>query len=42
MAAEVWSSNLVVKVKEPEPSEYGLLRADLILLATCIRGRFPN
>ncbi len=30
-AAEVWSSDLVVKVKEPQPSEYGLLRPDLIL-----------
>ena len=31
-AVEVWSaSDLVVKVKEPQPSEYGLLRPDLIL-----------
>lgn len=31
-AAEVWSrSGLVVKVKEPQPSEYGYLRKDLIL-----------
>ncbi len=30
-AAEIWSSDLVVKVKEPQPSEYGLLRPDLIL-----------
>ena len=30
-AAKVWSADLVVKVKEPQPSEYGLLRPDLIL-----------
>src|SRR5580700_4472570 len=30
-AADVWSSDLVVKVKEPQPSEYGLLRPELIL-----------
>src|SRR5258708_31867427 len=31
-AAEVWArSDLVVKVKEPQPSEYGFLRPELIL-----------
>src|SRR5262249_27709780 len=31
-AAEVWSrANLVVKVKEPIPSEYAFLREDLVL-----------
>src|ERR1700680_1809887 len=30
-AADAWSADLVVKVKEPQPSEYGLLRPDLIL-----------
>jgi len=31
-AADVWrKSDLVVKVKEPQPSEYGFLRPDLIL-----------
>ncbi|HET9321125.1 MAG TPA: alanine dehydrogenase [Bryobacteraceae bacterium] len=31
-AADVWrNSDLVVKVKEPQPSEYGFLRPDLIL-----------
>ncbi|HXI44130.1 MAG TPA: alanine dehydrogenase [Bryobacteraceae bacterium] len=31
-AAEVWSkADLIVKVKEPQPSEYGYLRPDLIL-----------
>jgi alanine dehydrogenase len=30
-ATGVWSADLVVKVKEPQPSEYGLLRPDLIL-----------
>jgi alanine dehydrogenase len=30
-AAEAWAQELVVKVKEPLPAEYGFLRADLIL-----------
>jgi alanine dehydrogenase len=30
-ASEAWSGDLVVKVKEPLPAEYGWLRADLIL-----------
>ncbi|MEZ5402946.1 MAG: alanine dehydrogenase [Bryobacteraceae bacterium] len=30
-AAEVWRANMVVKVKEPQPVEYGYLRSDLIL-----------
>lgn len=31
-AAEVWNrANMVVKVKEPQPQEYGFLREDLIL-----------
>src|SRR6202046_1182398 len=31
-AAELWSkSDLVVKVKEPQPSEYGFLRPGLVL-----------
>ena len=30
-AAEAWSAELVVKVKEPLPEEYGFLRRDLIL-----------
>src|SRR6202049_1686600 len=30
-AADAWSADLVVKVKEPQPSEYSLLRPDLIL-----------
>jgi alanine dehydrogenase len=30
-AAEIWAADLVVKVKEPQPSEYGLLRPDLVL-----------
>jgi alanine dehydrogenase len=29
--AEAWRADLVVKVKEPLPSEYGFLRADLVL-----------
>ncbi len=30
-AADAWQANIVVKVKEPQPEEYGLLRPDLIL-----------
>lgn len=31
-AAEVWTrANMVIKVKEPQPAEYGFLREDLIL-----------
>jgi alanine dehydrogenase len=30
-AADVWASDLVVKVKEPQPSEFGFFRPDLIL-----------
>ncbi|WP_454294807.1 alanine dehydrogenase [Salana multivorans] len=30
-AAQAWDAELVVKVKEPEPEEYGLLRDDLTL-----------
>jgi alanine dehydrogenase len=31
--AEVWSAHMVVKVKEPQPSEYEFLRPDLVLFA---------
>ncbi len=30
-AAEAWAAEVVVKVKEPQPSEYGLLRPGLVL-----------
>jgi alanine dehydrogenase len=30
-AADAWSANMVVKVKEPVPAEYGFLRDDLLL-----------
>ncbi len=30
-AAEAWSAEMVVKVKEPQPSEFGFLRPDLLL-----------
>jgi alanine dehydrogenase len=30
-AAEAWSADMVIKVKEPIPSEYGFLREDLLL-----------
>src|SRR5579884_3602259 len=32
-AAEVWDADMVLKVKEPLPPEYGYLRPDLILFA---------
>ena len=32
-ADEVWAADLVVKVKEPQPEEYGYLRSDLTLFA---------
>lgn len=30
-AADAWSGNMVVKVKEPQESEYGFMRGDLLL-----------
>jgi alanine dehydrogenase len=30
-AADAWSADVVVKVKEPQPSEYGFFRDDLVL-----------
>src|SRR5690606_37118349 len=30
-AADAWSADMVVKVKEPQPSEFGFFRNDLIL-----------
>lgn len=30
-AEEAWSADMVIKVKEPQPSEYGFMRADQIL-----------
>ncbi|MCA9982033.1 MAG: alanine dehydrogenase, partial [Anaerolineales bacterium] len=30
-AAKAWSANMVIKVKEPQASEYGFMRADLTL-----------
>ena len=32
-AAEAWSADVVVKVKEPQPSEFGFFRSDLTLFA---------
>ena len=29
-AAEAWGAHLVVKVKEPQPEEFGFLRSDLV------------
>lgn len=30
-AADAWSADMVIKVKEPQPEEYGFMRPDLIL-----------
>jgi alanine dehydrogenase len=30
-SADAWSAHMVVKVKEPQPSEYGFMRPDLVL-----------
>jgi alanine dehydrogenase len=31
--ADAWSAQMVIKVKEPQPSEYGFMRPDLVLFA---------
>jgi len=42
-AAEVWrKADLIVKVKEPQPSEYELLRPDLILFTYLHLAPLPN
>src|SRR5438874_10159397 len=42
-AGEVWSrADLVVKVKEPQPSEYGFLRPDLILFTYLHLAAYPE
>jgi alanine dehydrogenase len=40
-AEEAWSARLVVKVKEPQPSELGYLRADLILFTYLHLAAYP-
>ena len=39
---EAWSAELVVKVKEPQPSEFGHLRGDLILFTYLHLAAYPE
>jgi alanine dehydrogenase len=39
---EVWSAEMVVKVKEPQPTEYGRLRPDLILFTYLHLAAYPE
>ncbi|MCU1449491.1 MAG: alanine dehydrogenase [Acidimicrobiales bacterium] len=39
---EAWSAELVVKVKEPQPSEYGRLREDLVLFTYLHLAAYPE
>jgi alanine dehydrogenase len=41
-AAEVWAADLVVKVKEPQPTEFAHLRADLTLLTYLHLAAYPD
>lgn len=41
-AAEAWAADLVVKVKEPYPSEFGRLRADLTLFTYLHLAAYPE
>ncbi len=40
-AADAWAQHLVVKVKEPQPEEYSLLRADLTLFTYLHLAAYP-
>jgi alanine dehydrogenase len=39
---EAWSAHLVLKVKEPQPEEYGFLRADLVLFTFLHLAAYPD
>jgi alanine dehydrogenase len=39
---EAWSAELVVKVKEPQPSEFGYLREDLVLFTYLHLAAYPE
>ena len=41
-AAEVWGAELVCKVKEPQPEEFGRLRADLVLFTYLHLAAYPE
>jgi len=39
---DAWAADLVVKVKEPQPSEYGYLRESLVLVTYLHLAAYPN
>jgi alanine dehydrogenase len=41
-AADAWSQDMVVKVKEPKPEEFGYLRPDLTLFTYLHLAAYPN
>jgi alanine dehydrogenase len=41
-AADAWSQNMVVKVKEPKPEEFGFLRRDLTLFTYLHLAAYPE
>jgi alanine dehydrogenase len=41
-AADVWAADLVVKVKEPQPAEFGYLRTDLVLFTYLHLAAYPD
>lgn len=41
-AADAWSRDMVVKVKEPQPEEFGFLRPDLILFTYLHLAAYPE
>lgn len=41
-AEEAWASHLVVKVKEPQPEEFGFLRSDLVLFTYLHLAAYPE
>jgi alanine dehydrogenase len=40
--AGAWEAELVLKVKEPQPEEYGLLRSDLVLFTFLHLAAYPD
>ena len=41
-AADAWSQQMVVKVKEPKAEEFGYLRSDLTLFTYLHLAAYPN
>ncbi|MHB1487486.1 MAG: alanine dehydrogenase [Acidimicrobiales bacterium] len=41
-ADQAWSAHLVIKVKEPQPSEFGYLRSDLVLFTYLHLAAYPK